>query len=80
MSLSDDEWQALCARLACHFLVDDIPNRGLAELCETLDSMREFYLERIQPTPLLPTVRRVGVSKGMTMTRPTFELEDDSEE
>lgn len=35
-------------RMLCHILVDEMPRDGLAELIESLASLREFYLTRLE--------------------------------
>lgn len=71
-------WEAM-TRMVCHVLVDEIPGRGLGELCESLGHMYEFYREHPQQQPALPSVRRLAATVGRRMERPDFYLESDED-
>jgi len=72
------EWCLAVARVVCHVLVDEIPERGLSELYESLSSMHQFYLEQPERRPAaLPSVRQIDATVGRTMERPRFQLESD---
>lgn len=71
---------AALARFVCHVLVDEVPERGLGELYESLNDMYQFYLEQpAQPQAALPSVRRIDATVGRRMERPDFQLESDED-
>ena len=74
------EWWSLAARFVCHVLVDEIPDRGLPELYESLGNIHEFYLAEPERTPLLPSVQRIDAAWGVTAERPSFQLEPETED
>lgn len=70
-------WSAV-ARVVCHVLVDEIPERGLSELYESLNGMHLFYLEQPeQQRDALPLVRQSHATLGRAMERPGFQLESE---
>lgn len=61
-------------RVACHLLMEFIPDRGLSELCESLAEMYEFY--SFEPsTPLLPSHQSIAGTVGQTYQRPEFQID-----
>lgn len=71
---------AALARFVCHVLVDEVPERGLGELYESLNDMYQFYLEQpAQPQRALPSVQRIDATVGRRMERPDFQLESDED-
>ncbi len=81
MQTSVDAWRvqtALLARVVCHILVDEIPERGLGELYESLTGIYEFHLEQpAQPRPALASVRRVDATLGPRVEPPPFQYDDE---
>lgn len=71
---SDDmEWTIL---LFCHWLIDRIPEEGLAELAESLANIYSFYQTRSLPTrSSLPSATRVKAFVREPMERPPFAFE-----
>lgn len=66
------------ARFVCHMLVDEVPERGLGELYESLSGMYKFYVDQAEkPRAALPSVRRIDATVGRSMERPAFGLESD---
>jgi hypothetical protein len=70
-------WSAV-ARVVCHVLVDEIPERGLSELYESLNGLYQFCLEQPEPQrAALPLVRQIQATVGRAMERPGFQLESE---
>lgn len=66
------------ARFLCHVCVERIPDRGLAELFESLSGMQEFYSE-LPETPTLPSaITQLEPTVGEIQERPglTFDSDD----
>lgn len=73
-------WTAALARFVCHVLVDEVPERGLGELFESLNGVHRFYLEQPEkPRAALPPRRRIDATVGRRMERPAFGLESDED-
>jgi len=70
----------LVVRLACHLIIDHIPDSGLFELCETANDLFEFYSQRESATEAgsLPTlgIPVAGTVVG-TIQRPAFSIQDE---
>jgi hypothetical protein len=69
--------EALKQRIFCHILLNQIPDRGMAESFETLASICEFYTA---PTHLLVTPRleqAIPATLGRVYERPAFPLTED---
>jgi hypothetical protein len=67
------EWTIL---LFCHWLIDRIPEEGLAELAESLANIYSFYQTRSLPTrSSLPSATRVKAFVREPMERPPFAFE-----
>lgn len=64
-------------RFLCHFLVAQIPTRGLPEVCESLCEVMEFYSEEAPVSHLLPQDLRIKAEAGARSDRPAFFLEED---
>ena len=68
---------AALGRVACHLLVEHIPDRGMPELCRTLLDMREFYWQPPSSSKLLPEGERVSARLGRTYERAPFSIDDE---
>lgn len=66
------------ARVACHMILNLIPDEGIPEMCSTIANLYEFYIERAQysPPPLLPSSGVRG-RLGEPSVRPPFYLEEE---
>jgi len=66
-------------RIVCHHAIENIPNDGLTELCETLGEMIEFYGEREihNPTASLPLIDTVTATEGNEYNRQPFHISDE---
>jgi hypothetical protein len=79
----DDPWRERTlawptqARFVCHVLVDQIPERGLRELCESMSTIFDFYANRQATLPLLPTHTTQQGESGKDYTRPEFYFEEE---
>jgi hypothetical protein len=64
-------------RIACYWLLNQIPEKGLSEALETLLDIQRFY----QATPLqIPVVAKppsIPVHVGKTYIRPEFHISED---
>lgn len=65
------------ARAACHFVVDQLPNRSLPELAQTLMELYEFYTERLPHAARLPLVTNVTSEVVRSEVRPPIFLSED---
>lgn len=62
-----EPWEAI-VRFACHILVDEIPNRGLGELKNSLYEMYRFYEhEPIAPVSPVPPLQFAGTISGQSV-------------
>ena len=73
-----EDLDSVLARMACHRVVDLMPETGMPELLESLAGMYEFYLRRAGAYPSLPApsapirARVTGVTQ-----RPDFYVVED---
>lgn len=71
---------AALARFVCHVMVDEVPERGLVELYESLKDLYQFYSEKAdEPRAALPSTRQIHATVGRMLDRPGFQLEPDEE-
>lgn len=67
----------LSRRLACHFLVDQIPDEGVPESLATMIDLYKFYYKRTVGLPLrLPLVERTTARLGDERMRAPFEIDE----
>ena len=74
----ESQLQPLFLRLLCHCLVEQVPDRGLQEVHESLHGLRDYYSALIaQPLPpeALPHVRQLEASIGQRLEPSPFELD-----
>lgn len=70
--------QGVLLRVLCHFFVDQIPDRGLPDVCESLNEFREFYLLPAVAVPALPEPEgELSLRLRPSQMRPEFRLEDE---
>jgi hypothetical protein len=62
---------AFALRWVCHFLVDQIDNKGLEEVCRSLAEFYAYY-RPTEHTPQLPYVRTKHVIDCSRSTSPAF--------
>ena len=63
-------------RIACHALVNQVPDRGLEEVLESLRLVYEFY--SFPPLPARQiTAKSVTAKRGKTLARPSFTVGTD---
>jgi len=67
-----ETWFFPMCRVACHFIVDKIPDEGLRELAETLGDLYEFYAARSEQPPQLRHDRVVNTRVVECRERPAF--------
>lgn len=79
MTASPLDLCATVARFVCHVLVDELPDRALPELFESLQGMQEFYLEGPNQPALLPVIRTLHAELGDVRERPRFQLDAEDE-
>lgn len=65
------------ARILCHFLLEQIPSRGLPEVCESLCEVLEFHSEEPPAPRILPQDVRHVAEVGTRCDRPGFFLEEE---
>lgn len=70
---------ALKVRLLCHFLLNRIPDTGLAEVADSLGSILEYYsMVRERPTgPKTLAEESIRARLGECFERPDFHLADE---
>jgi hypothetical protein len=68
--------QPVLLRILCHLFVDQIPDRGLPEVCESLRAHREFYLSPVETVERLPEPA-IKLKLGPSRIRPEFRLDDE---
>ena len=68
-------------RLTCHFLLDQIPDRGLDEAFDTLTEIYDFYVSQIEEeaTQLLPKPPSLEANITQSIVRPVFPVIEDEE-
>lgn len=67
------------ARLYCHWLVENMPTKGLREMMESLLSIYEFNMQQAPATDhvLLSAPTQVKGRIGLTIVRPEFPVSDE---
>ena len=73
--VSGEASQFTVGRLFCHFLLDQIPDFGMPELCDSLANMYEFYTTSLEHAPLLPRQQSMIGVLGDSYERPEFHLD-----
>ena len=63
-------------RVLCHFYLDQIPDCGLPDVCESLHESREFYLSPVETVGRLPEPE-LNLQLGPSQVRPEFSLDDE---
>ena len=63
-------------RVLCHLYVDQLPDRGLPDVCESLHELREFYLSPVETVQRLPEPE-LKLRLGPSQIRPEFSLDDE---
>lgn len=66
-----DDKVALALRFVCHFLIDQIDNKGLEEVCGSLGEFYAYY-RPTEHTPQLPYVQRKHAIDCTRSTSPAF--------
>jgi hypothetical protein len=66
-----EERVEMALRHVCHFLVDQIDNRGLEEVCRSLAEFYTYY-RPTDHTPKLPQVRTMRAIASCQSTSPAF--------
>jgi len=69
-SITDDK-VAFALRYVCHFLINQIDNKGLEEVCRSLAEFYEYY-RPTEHTPQLPYARRTHAFECSRSTSPAF--------
>jgi hypothetical protein len=65
-------------RLLCHYLLNQIPDEGLPELCESIGQIYEFHFSTATAyTPPKFETRSVRAKRGRAYERPEFSLADE---
>ena len=66
------------ARTACHILVEEIPDDGLQELCESISSIFKFHIELPpQAVPALLDSPRIQVELTQPYERPELQIAEE---
>ena len=66
-----DDKAAFALRCVCHFLIDQIDNKGLEEVCRSLAEFYAYY-RPTEHTPQLPYVRSKHAIACSRSTSPAF--------
>lgn len=66
-------------RFVCHLIVDEVPEKGLGEMCDSLKNMYDFYILPDQPIRMLPAARQTAAVVGSQGVRPAFQFDSDEE-
>jgi hypothetical protein len=68
-------------RVACHFWLDRIPDRGLDEVLETLKDIYDFYGTQIEDksTYRLPQLTSLEATITESIVRPVFPITEEEE-
>lgn len=70
--------QPALLRVLCYLLVDQIPDRGLPDVCESLHEFQEFYLSPVETVQRLPEPEpELKLQLGPSQIRPEFGLDDE---
>lgn len=68
-----DDKIAFALRCLCHFLIDQIDNKGLEEVCRSLAEFYAYY-RPIEQIPQLPDVRKKQAVLCSRSTSPAFAI------
>ena len=71
------KFQTLALRIACHYLLDRIPEDGIPELCEAVGRIYEFYNSRPTTIPHKSITRAVRARRGQVYERPEFVIDEE---
>jgi hypothetical protein len=74
---SQDDKAPDAVRDLCHQILDRIPDRGLPELLESLERIREFYDTTAAPVEQPVTIRQTTARLGKRYDRPSFHIEEE---
>lgn len=70
-----EDVKPLVIRTVCHVLLDEIPDKGLHEVWESLSNAREFYAQvPAAPAQLRSAEHGRAAASGTRHTRPVFSL------
>jgi hypothetical protein len=76
-SATPDDIRPILLRALSHFLVDQVPDPGLPDLCNSLREFWEFYSLPPSRTLMLPTKRQVTARIGERYERPEFHVDEE---
>lgn len=76
-SIDEQEVISFAIRWVCHLLVDRVPERGLAELAESLLELKRYYTHYEPPPAIAPRTVKVATSAVNRSVRPSFTLEEE---
>lgn len=68
--------QPVLLRVLCHVLIDQIPDRGLTDVRESLHEFREFYRSPVETVQRLPEPE-LRLRLRPSQIRPEFGLDDE---
>ena len=80
---AESRWQLIpspveeAARILCHLLVSQIPDRGLHEALESLFEMWRFYRQPVPTMIEAPRLQSIPAKLGATYDRPLFHVTED---
>lgn len=69
----------IALRVLCHYLINNIPDEGLAELCQSIADIHDYYITRAHHLRSLPLPSRdvLKAKSGATYERPAFGLAEE---
>lgn len=67
----------LMYRVLCHFILDQLPDPALPEVCESLRDFHEYYSLPAVQQPALPATRQVVAHIGSRYERPGFSIDEE---
>jgi hypothetical protein len=70
-----DDDATLVLRFICHFLVDQIADQGLPEVCQSLREFHDYYEPVADAQQYLPRLTESGAIIDSSYTRPAFAIE-----
>ncbi|MCK4658421.1 MAG: hypothetical protein KAV82_02775 [Phycisphaerae bacterium] len=73
----ETELEFVIRRVLCHLLVDQVPDQGLTELCESLDEFREFYRLPAEQVQRLPAQKSISATLETRRERPEFHIDEE---
>ena len=76
-SATPADFQPILLRALCHLLVDQVPDLGLPDLCNSLREFWEFYNVPPNRAPMLPVQRRVSARIEGRYERPEFHVDEE---